>query len=235
VNAVSQPMYLEIQGVFDRLVEEAPDARAVILTGAGPHFCAGNDLHDFETLTPENCAARMLEVRKAFWAIHDCELPVIAAVRGSALGTGLALAASCDFVVAAEGALFGLPELSVGVMGGARHLARLVPEPLVRWMFYSADPVPAERFADLGAVIDVVPGEELLERARAHAERIVRHSPIALRLAKRTLNAIETMDLKPGYEYEQEKTGELCGHPDAKQAVRAFFERREPRYAGDSA
>jgi enoyl-CoA hydratase len=102
-------------------------------------------------------------------------------------------------------------------------------------MFYSTDPVSAERLAALGAVIDVVPGDTLLERARVHAEGIVRHSPVALRLAKRTLNAIEAMDLKPGYEYEQARTGDLCGHPDAKEAVRAFFERREPRYAGDRA
>lgn len=230
VNAVTQAMYREIREVFSGLRDEAPDSRVAILSGEGSHFCGGNDLHEFETLDPSNCAGRMLEVRRAFWAIYDCELPVIAAVRGAALGTGLAIAASCDFVVAAEGAQFGLPELSVGVLGGARHLARLVPEPVVRWLFYSADPLPAEELARLGGLIDVVPETELLERARARAERIARHSPAALLLAKRALNTIESMDLKPGYEFEQSLTCELCGHPDAKEAVRAFFGRREPQY-----
>lgn len=233
VNAVNQVMYGEIRDVFSRIREYAPDARLVILAGEGRHFCGGNDLHEFETLAPENCAERMLQVRQAFWAIYDCELPVIAAVRGVAVGTGLAIAASCDFVIAAQGAQFGLPELSVGVMGGARHLARLAPEPYVRWMFYSADPVQAETLARIGGVVEVVPDAELLDRARERALRIVRHSPVALRLAKQTLNTIEPMELKPGYEYEQGMTGELCGHRDAKEAVRAFFERREPQYVGE--
>ena len=235
VNAVHQPMYRELQEAFGRPQEALPGARTIVLTGEGRHFCGGNDLHEFETLTPESSPARMLEVRKAFFAIQDCPLPVIGAVRGVALGTGLAIAASCDLVVAARGAQLGLPELAVGVMGGARHLGRLVPQPIVRWMFLSADPVPVERLAQLGAVLEVVEPDELLDAARRRAERIARHSPVALRCAKRALNAIETMDLQPGYAYEQSLTTELSGHPDAKEAVRAFFERRDPVYVGDAA
>lgn len=80
------------------------------MTGAGKHFCGGNDLTEFQTMTPENAGERMLAVREAFWSIYDCPLPVIAAVHGVAVGTGLALAASCDLVVAAKGATFTLPE-----------------------------------------------------------------------------------------------------------------------------
>ncbi|MFF3896272.1 enoyl-CoA hydratase-related protein [Streptomyces sp. NPDC001812] len=232
VNAVGLPMYDEIKALFTGIEQHAPGARAVILTGAGKHFCGGNDLDEFLTMTPENTGGRMLRVREAFWSIYDCPAPVIAAVHGVAVGTGLALAASCDMVVAAEGARFGLPEIQVGAMGGAKHASRLVPQALVRRMHFTGDMVPVEELARYGGIDSVVPAERLLTAAEELARRIVRHSPVAIRTAKRSLNRIEYMELKEGYTYEQSLTGELSAHDDAKEAVRAFFERREPRYTG---
>lgn len=169
VNAVDQQMYRELTAAFAPDGPVARSAKAIVLTGAGRHFCAGNDLGEFATLTPDNADSRMAEVRGAFFAIQDCPVPVIGAVRGAALGTGLAIAASCDFVIAAEGARFGTPEVGVGVMGGARHLARLVPEPWVRWMYLTAEPVTAEQLHRLGSLIAVAPDAELLGTARTHA------------------------------------------------------------------
>jgi enoyl-CoA hydratase len=232
VNAVSQPMYAEIKDLFSRIEEYAPEARAVILVGEGKHFCGGNDLEEFKTLTPENSRVRMMAVREAFWAIYDSALPVIAAVRGVAVGTGVALAASCDLVVAANGARFSLPEIGVGVMGGAKHLSRLVPQGVVRRMHYTADLVPAEELVQYGGIVSVVPSEELEQAATELAHRITRHSPVAIKIAKRSLNQIEFMDLKSGYQFEQGLTAELSGYEDAKEAVSAFFERREPQYTG---
>lgn len=205
-----------------------------MLTGSGRHFCAGNDLSEFVTLAPANAAGRMLEVREAFFAIMDAPIPVIGAVHGAALGTGLAIAASCDFVVAAAGATFGLPEVGVGVMGGARHLARLVPEPLLRSMYFTADPVSAEELLAVGGIVAVVEPDRLLDEALARAARIARHSSAALHSAKRSLNAIESMDVKPGYEFEQSLTGELSASPDAKEALLSVIERREPRFSDRS-
>jgi enoyl-CoA hydratase/carnithine racemase len=102
----------------------ADDVRVVILAGRGKHFCAGTDLDDFATTMPDNADERMWQVREAFFAIQDCPVRVIGAVQGTAVGTGLAVAASCDYVIAAVDARIGLPEITVGVMGGARHLAR---------------------------------------------------------------------------------------------------------------
>jgi len=143
VNAVDVDMYIEIAALFSQPDRFAPKARVIVLRGDGPHFCAGNDLDEFATMTPENGTERMWRVREAFFAIQDCPLPVIGATHGAVLGTGLAIAASCDFVVATRDARFGLPELTVGVMGGARHLARLAPQPLVR----RRSPVNVERSA----------------------------------------------------------------------------------------
>ena len=232
VNAVNVPMYLEIQRLFGSTDELVPDARAIILTGEGKHFCGGNDLTEFQTMTPENYEERMVEVRKAFWAIRDCSVPVVAAVAGVAVGTGLALAASSDLIVASEDARFSLPEIQVGAMGGARHLMRLAPLGVVRRMHLTGDPVPAAELAQYGGIDSVVPREELLSAAHALAARIVRHSPIAIRICKRSLNTIESMELKEGYEFEQSLTGELSSYDDAKEAVNAFFERREPVYTG---
>ena len=233
VNAVSQQMYRELAAAFAPGGPVAGSAKVVVLTGAGRHFCAGNDLGEFATLSPVNAAARMAEVRAAFFAIQDCPVPVIGAVRGAALGTGLAIAASCDFVIAAEEALFGTPEVSVGVMGGARHLARLVPEPWVRWMYLTAEPVSATQLHQLGSLIAVVPEAELLETALRHARLVSRHSGVILRMAKRALGGIETMDLQPGYVFEQGLTGELSGTPDSAEARAATLERRHPRYPSE--
>lgn len=232
VNAVTEPMYLEIQELFGNPAKYLPGASAIVLTGEGKHFCGGNDLNEFLTMTPENAGERMRIVREAFWAIYDCTIPVIAAVNGVAVGTGLAIAASCDMIVAAEGAKFSLPEVGVGMMGGAKHLSRLVPDNLVREMHLTADMVPAERLMPYGGISSIVPQDELVATATELAERITRHSPVAIKFAKQSLNAIEYMDLKSGYAYEQQLSGELSAYDDAKEAVKAFFERREPRYTG---
>ena len=198
VNAVNQQMYMELKAAFGSGSPFVDSAKVIVLHGAGRHFCAGNDLTEFGTLAPDNSDQRMAEVRAAFFAIQDCPIPVIAAVHGAALGTGLAIAASCDFVIAAENARFGTPEVGVGVMGGARHLGRLLPEPWVRWMYLTAEPLDAEEMRALGAVREVVPVTELEEAAQRHAQLICGHSSVVVRMAKRALNHIETMDLQPG-------------------------------------
>lgn len=230
VNAVNQAMYLEIESVFAHLDELAPEARCVVLAADGPQFCAGNDLDDFETLTPDNSPERMLRARSAFWAIRDCAVPVVAAIHGAALGTGMAIASSCDFVVASEDAKIGAPEIRVGVLGGGKHLSRLMPPGMVRRMFFTGQAMPASEFLRFGGVVEVVERARLLDRAQELAREIAGHSPVALRAAKRALNEVEYLSLKPGYEFEQSLTTELSSHPHAKEALHAFRERRDPVY-----
>lgn len=228
VNAVNQAMYEEIRDLFSRFDEHLPDAGAVVLRGEGRMFSAGNDLTDFLSLTPRNSAGRMRLVRDAFAAIYDCPVPTIAAVHGHALGTGVALAATCDLVVCAAGTQFGTPEVGVGVMGGAKHLSRLVPQGFVRLMYLTADPVKVEEIARFGGIARIVPLDELEEAALALAARITRHSKASLRMAKQSLNTIEYMDLKGGYEFEQRLTGQLAGHPDSLESRRSIVEKRAP-------
>ena len=231
VNAVDQAMYREIAELFSDIDMVGEDVRAVVLAGNGPHFCGGNDLDEFATMTPENGAERMWRVREAFFAVMDCSVPVIGAVEGVAIGTGLALAASCDFVVASETARFGLPELTVGVMGGARHLARLAPQPLVRRMFLTGEMMAAPDFAAAGGSVIVAKPAELLADAHAFAKRTAALSPTAVRVGKGVLNRIEWMDLRQGYEFEQAATVRMSGFPDSKEALTAFRQKRPASYA----
>jgi enoyl-CoA hydratase len=221
VNAVDLLMYRELRDAFVEIDRVAPGVRAVVLTGEGKHFCAGNDLDDFATMDRDNVRERMFHVREAFFAIQECAVPVVGAVAGAALGSGVPIAASCDFVIAAEDASFGLPELSVGVQGGARHLGRLARQPYVRWMFFTGQRLTAAEMHALGAVIAVVPRDEILPRAQAEARRIAAFSPTAVRMAKRGLNDIEFMDVQRGYELEQGLTARMMDHPDAKIALHA--------------
>jgi enoyl-CoA hydratase/carnithine racemase len=231
VNAVDLAMYRELRDLFVDIDQLGPGVRAVVLTGAGKHFCAGNDLDDFATMDRDNVRERMFHVREAFFAIQDCTVPVVGAVSGAALGTGLAIAASCDFVIASDDASFGLPELSVGVHGGARHLGRLVPQPIVRWMYFTGQRLSAEQMHALGAVVAVVSRDELLASAIAEAERIANFSPTAVRMGKRGLNDIEFVDIRRGYEHEQTLTARMMDHPDSKVALTASRDGRAPEYA----
>jgi enoyl-CoA hydratase len=230
VNAVDLLMYRELRAAFSEIDKVAPGVRAVVLTGEGKHFCAGNDLDDFATMDRHNVRERMFHVREAFAAVQDCIVPVVGAVGGAALGSGVPLSASCDFVIAAEDASFGLPELSVGVQGGARHLGRLVGQPYVRWMFFTGQRLTAAQMHALGAVVAVVPRAELLPRAQAEARRIAAFSPTAVRLAKRGLNDIEFMDVQRGYELEQGLTARMMDHPDSKLALHASRSGTVPEY-----
>ncbi len=230
VNAVDLLMYRELRGLFADIDQIGAGVRVVVLTGAGKHFCAGNDLEDFAAMDESNVRERMFHVREAFFAIQECAVPVIGAVAGVALGTGLALAASCDFVVAADDASFGLPELSVGVHGGARHLGRLVGQPVVRWMYFTGRRLSGAEMRDVGAVVTVVPRAELLATALAEARRIADYSPTAVRMGKKGLNDIEFVDVRRGYEHEQSLTARMMAHPDSKSALLASRDGTSPLY-----
>jgi enoyl-CoA hydratase/carnithine racemase len=231
VNAVDLVMYREIRDLFVDIDQIGAGVRAVVLTGEGKHFCAGNDLDDFATMDRDNVRERMFHVRESFFAIQECAVPVVGAVAGAALGTGLVLAASCDFVLATPDASFGLPELSVGVHGGARHLGRLVGQPIVRWMYFTGQRLSGDEMRERGAVIAVVPRDELLAAAHAEARRIAAYSPTAVRMGKRGLNDIEFADIRRGYEHEQGLTARMMDYPDSKIALQASRNGETPVYA----
>jgi len=199
--------------------------RVVILTAAGRGFCAGVDIKEMqrteghEALLGANhgCAA-------AFAAVYDCPVPVIAAVHGFCLGGGVGLAGNADIVIAAEDATFGLPEVDRGALGAATHLARLVPQPLMRAMVYTCRIVTARQLLAFGTVLEVVPREELREAALRLAEEIAAKDPQVIRLAKQSLNGIDPVDVKRSYRYEQGFTFELNLAGAGDRARQAFVD-----------
>ena len=223
VNAVNQRMYREIHRLFSRAARFLPDASVIVVVADGPHFCAGNDLGEFATMTSNNARERLYHAREAFFAIQECVLPTVAAIQGVAVGTGIGISSSCDIMIAADDARIGLPEVKVGVMGGPRHLARMLPQHIVRYMFLTGELMPAPRMASLGGLLETVPPDRLRARAHEIAALIARHDPAVLRTGKRALNEVEEMPLRSGYEREQARTLEISDLPEGKAAIERFF------------
>ncbi len=232
VNAQNAQFNIEMAYVFDCL-SDRDDVRCAILTGAGKVFSAGADMKARGGIgeTGEKWQHNR-RARESYHAIRECTKPVIGALNGPALGAGLAVAASCDILVAAEEACLGLPEIDVGLMGGGRHAQRLFGHSTLRRMMFTGYRVPGPELYRLGIVEACVPRVQLLGTARELADNIASKSPAAMRLAKQSLNTIEEMSLRDGYRYEQNMTVQLASHPDSKEAMAAFLEKRKPNFGG---
>jgi enoyl-CoA hydratase len=239
VNALNHQAWRELTAAF-RALASSTEAHCVIFTAPGDRvFCAGVDLHDSarrhsRELAGDDTIIDRLDpgsiVRDCFWAILDCPLPVIGAINGAAVGAGLALVACCDIIIASETSRFALPEIDVGVLGGGRHLQRMVGPYFTREMFFTGAFVGAHEFFRRGAVSSVVPPDELLPAARKLAGVLAAKSPLGLRLAKESLNRVEDLGLKDGYRLEQDYTGRMTRYHDSAEARLAYLEKREPRW-----
>ncbi|WP_223446251.1 enoyl-CoA hydratase-related protein [Pseudomonas sp. BF-R-19] len=239
VNALDAEAFREIAQVFTDL-GRSTEASVVIFTAAGEKiFCAGVDLKDSarrhaRQLTGDDTVADLIDPgavpRECFEAIRNCPLPVIGAINGPAIGAGIPLAASCDILLASVNATFSVPEIKVGVLGGGRHLQRLVGANKTRRAFFTGDPIPATELYRLGAVEEVLAPEALMGAARELAAQIARNSPLGLRMGKESLNRVEDMPLEPGYRLEQDYTNRVSRLNDSSEARTAFQEKREPKW-----
>jgi len=235
VNTVTTATMAEIRDVFAALGDDR-DVRAAIFTGTGDKaFVAGVDLktsgneprhlrHPTELTDPGSVA------RESMWAIIDCAVPVIGAVNGYALGAGLAYAACCDMLVASESARFATPEINVGMLGASAHLSLMMGRHKVREMFLTGEQVSAEEMYRIGAVREVTAPDKLMDVAEDLARKLAAKSPIAMRMAKESLNRIEHLPLREAYRTEQDYTTRLMRFDDSREARRAFLEKRDPAY-----
>ena len=233
VNAQNRQFHEDMMLVFDTL-SDLEEVRVAVLTGAGKVFSAGADIKGRagQVREPGEAWQHNRRARECFHAVMECRKPVIGAINGPGLGAGLALAASCDILVAAEGASLGLPEIDVGLMGGARHAMRLFGHSRVRRLLLTGYRVPGPELYRLGVVEACVPADKLMETAMELAREIAAKSPVASRIAKHALNTIEEMSLRDGYRFEQNMTYELSQSEDSKEAMRAFAEKRPPVFKG---
>jgi len=231
VNALDAAGWRELAEVISA-IGLRQDVRAVVLSGTGRGFCAGVDIKelaaDSSMITAVNRGCY-----DSFAAIYDCPVPVVAAIHGYALGGGVALAGSCDIVLADEGTQFGLPEIDRGALGGGTHLIRLFPQQKARVMMFTGASIDAAEAFRLGALEDVTKPGKVLARARELAAEIASKSGVALRLAKQSLNGIELLDVKRSYRFEQGYTLELYTSPDSQEARDAFVDKRDASFSDD--
>lgn len=233
VNALTGDSYQALGDLFRSLGQDR-DVQCIILTAAGSRaFCAGKDLKEFLAARIEDDPAYAAVVHATFKAIHDCAVPVIAAVNGPALGAGAVIAACCDIRISARGATYALPEINVGRCGGGAHLGRLIPQGALRRMFFTGQPISAEEAYRIGLVDELVDAEALQPAAWTLAGTIAAKAPLGLRIGKRTLNAIEALPLFEGYAVEQCASTELMATHDAREATLAIVEKRAPSFRGN--
>jgi enoyl-CoA hydratase len=232
VNAQNTAFREELIEAFDSFTDR-DDVRVAILTGFGRMFSAGADMKARPTGDkPGEYWAFNRYVREMFNSIHECAKPVIAAVNGPALGAGFGLVAACDIILASDNAVFGMPEIDIGLMGGAAMLQQFFGRSRARRMFYTGWRVPAEELYRTGVIECAVPLEQLMPEAMKLAAEIASKSPLAMRYAKQSMNTTMHMPPRDGYRFEQGMTVALSKSEDAKEARDAFFEKRKPNWKG---
>jgi enoyl-CoA hydratase len=209
VNALPAALWQELADTLRRL-GAAAETRVVVLRAEGRGFCAGVDIKEMQSSAGHTALVGANRgCYAAFAAVYDCEVPVVAAVNGFCLGGGIGLAGNADIVIAAQDAYFGLPEVDRGALGAATHLARLVPQHLMRAMVYTCRNVTAAELHHHGSVLEVVPADELRAKAMEVAANIAAKDKYVIRRAKESLNGIDPVDVKRSYRYEQGFTFEL--------------------------
>lgn len=235
LNALSTPMLEELERALDDARDDAR-TRVVILTGAGDRaFVAGADIGEYAEQTDEAFDAYQRFSRRLFDAIDEFPKPVIGAVNGYALGGGFEIALCCDVLIASAAARFGLPEALLGLApggGGTQRLTRAAGPFVAADVLLSARRLTADDALRAGLVAEVVEPDALLDAAIAKAEAIVRSAPLAVGELLGLVRAAMDAPLTDGLDAEHEALVRLRRTGDAGEGVRAFVEKREPRFEG---
>jgi enoyl-CoA hydratase len=233
LNALDAAVLAGLAAAF-RSLDADPTCRAIVLTGAGNRsFAAGADIKAMATATPDTIGP---VGGFEHWAtIGAVGVPLIAAVRGFALGGGCELALACDIVIAGDDATFGQPEIKLGVIpgaGGTQRLSRAVGSARAMELILTGRTIDAREAERLGMVSRVVPAEETLDRALALGVAIAALPPLAVRAAKAAIKAAQELPLADGLALEQRTFFGLFASADQKEGMAAFAEKRAPRWTG---
>ena len=233
LNALSLDMLDELAAILDRL-DADPACRAIVLTGSGTRaFAAGADIRE---LARQTTVSLLAENRFAVWdRIGAVRTPVIAAVRGFALGGGCELAMSCDIIVAAEDATFGQPEINLGVMpgaGGTQRLTRAIGKARAMDLVLTGRTIGAVEAERMGLVSRVVAPDRTLDEAIELAKRIAAQAPVAVLAAKEAIKQADELPLSAGLQHERRAFFLLFASDDQGEGMAAFVEKRPPQWKG---
>lgn len=245
LNALDNEMW---HGIGDacRAVNAAPDVRVAVLMGAGGCFCAGLDVKAGSTLTAAldglSPAQSLVRIREhlaghqaSFSAVESLRVPVIAAIQRACMGAGLELALCCDVRLAAEGTLFSIPEVQLGLvpdMGGTQRLPRTVGIGKAKELIYSARRIDAAEALRIGLVNSVCPPGELAARAAELAAEIAANAPLAVQAAKQSIDGTFWRDRDAQLAWEADLAAQVLLSEDRKAGMRAAAERRRADYQG---
>jgi enoyl-CoA hydratase len=233
LNALSFDLLGELAATLERL-DRDPDCRAIVVTGAGTRaFAAGADIRE---LAAQTSVSLTVEGRFASWGrIAAIGTPLIAAVRGFALGGGCELAMICDMIVAAEDAQFGQPEIKLGVMpgaGGTQRLTRAIGKAKAMELILTGRTMTAAEAEAHGLVTSVVPAEATLDAALELASRVAAQPPLAVRAAKQAILRAHELSLSAGLEFEQRAFFMLFASEDQTEGMAAFTDKRPAHWTG---
>jgi enoyl-CoA hydratase/carnithine racemase len=236
-NAFNTQMATDLLHCLEQLALEQAQYRCAILTGAGDRaFCAGGDLKERDGMSNAAWTAQHLTYERMIRAVIDCPVPLIAAVNGAAYGGGCELACAVDFIYAAEGARFALPETSLGIIpgaGGTQTLARALGERRAKELIMSARSFSAAEALQWGLVNALFPAERLLAETLQAAQSIVANAPIAVRQARQAIHRGLQMSIADGLAFEIEAYHRTVPTADRREGVRAFVEKRKAQFKGE--
>lgn len=234
MNALSVALVTELALVMDEIAAD-PEAGAVIITGGEKVFAAGGDLALMANADPLAAEQYATLVGQALTKIENLELPVVAAVSGMALGGGCELALACDLRIAADGAVFGQPEIKLGIIpgaGGTQRLTRVVGPGWAKYLVLTGKNIDAQTAFRIGLVTQVTPPDSLMDEAKRLAFSLAAKSRVAMKAAKKCINYGMGVDLGSGIAYELKNMAFLFSTQDQKEGMKAFFEKRPPQFSG---
>jgi enoyl-CoA hydratase len=231
LNALNTKVLKELDGLLNQL-SETQDIRCLIITGSGEKaFVAGADIKEIDTLDTKTAADFAQFGQSVFMKIENLFCPVIAAVNGFALGGGLELALSCDFIIASQNAKLGLPECTLGLIpgfGGTVRLARRVSPGLAKQWTFSGEMITAERALQAGLVNQISESAALLADCEKLAVTLAQRSPQSLKLIKKSINETYGLAAVQAMAIEKNIFAGLFGTSDQKEGTKAFIEKRKP-------
>jgi enoyl-CoA hydratase/carnithine racemase len=232
-NALSMALMRRMIDALDELRKD-PEARVVVLAGAGPAFCAGHDLGEMVGLELDGYREVFATCTRMMTAIHELPQPVIARVHGIATAAGCQLVAACDLAVASTAAKFATPGVKIGLFCSTPmvEVSRAVGRKRALEMLLTGTPIDAASAADWGLVNRVVEPEQLEPETRALAERIAEASPLTVAIGKRAYYAQIDLGLAGAYEHCQDVMSRNATADDAQEGMCAFLAKREPRWHG---
>lgn len=229
-------MARELLDFFTDLTTNPGPLRCLLLTGAGEKvFCAGGDLKERDGMSAAQWSAQHALVERTIVLLLECPIPVIALVNGAAIGGGCELALAADFIYAASNARFALTETRLGIIpgaGGTQTLPRAVGTRRALELICAATPFDAGEALEWGLVNRVVPPDLLINEGLAAACRIAANAPLAVSRARKSIRVGMQMDLHHGLQFALETYSQLIDTNDRHEGVRAFVEKREPRFNG---